>query len=142
MDPGLGGLLQPLSRSWRLLPVLLPMSCRLLRWSCRGEIRLLPGGKAQLGTGYKRDTLIPTGGSFDEGARDFVADAVDRAIASNAVSLVCGIVGNMFLLLNFTQSVRYIIALPFTIVLWFLATGIVSRIPSSSLWHVLTSSES
>lgn len=44
----------------------------------------------------------------------------------NAVSLFCGIVGNIFLLLNFTQSVRYIVALPVTIVLWFLATGIVS----------------
>jgi potassium channel subfamily K len=44
----------------------------------------------------------------------------------NAVSLFCGVIGNMFLLLNFTQTVRYIIALPVTIVTWFLATGIVS----------------
>ncbi|OOQ89482.1 ion channel [Penicillium brasilianum] len=44
--------------------------------------------------------------------------------AMNAISLFCGVVGNMFLLLNFTQTVRYIIALPVTIVSWFLATGI------------------
>jgi potassium channel subfamily K len=45
----------------------------------------------------------------------------------NAISLFLGVVGNMFLLLNFTQTVRYIIALPVTIVSWFLATGIVSE---------------
>lgn len=44
----------------------------------------------------------------------------------NAVSLVCGVVGNGFLLFNFTHIIRYIIALPVTIILWFLATGIVS----------------
>lgn len=47
-------------------------------------------------------------------------------IALNAVSLACGFVGNLFLLLNFTKLVRYIIALPATIFLWYLATGIVS----------------
>jgi potassium channel subfamily K len=56
-----------------------------------------------------------------------IADRVDRIIAMNAVSLVCGVVGNVFLLFNFTTFVRYIIALPVTIVSWFLATGIVSE---------------
>lgn len=51
-----------------------------------------------------------------------------RAVALNATSLACGVVGNVFLLCNFTQAVRYIIALPVSIVLWWLATGIVSRI--------------
>jgi hypothetical protein len=46
----------------------------------------------------------------------------------NAVSLFCGVVGNVFLLFNFTTTVRYIIALPVTIVLWFLATGMVSEV--------------
>lgn len=36
--------------------------------------------------------------------------------------------GNAFLLFNFTQIVRYIIALPVTIILWFMATGIVSNL--------------
>lgn len=56
-----------------------------------------------------------------------IADRVDRILAMNAVSLFCGVVGNVFLLFNFTTFVRYIIALPVTIVSWFLATGIVSE---------------
>ncbi|KAJ5101892.1 hypothetical protein NUU61_004114 [Penicillium alfredii] len=51
--------------------------------------------------------------------------------ALNAVSLVCGVVGNVFLLFNFTQTVRYIIALPVTIILWFLATGILGGITAA-----------
>ena len=47
-------------------------------------------------------------------------------IALNAASLVCGFAGNIFLLFNFTRRVRYIIALPMTIILWYFATGIVS----------------
>jgi len=42
----------------------------------------------------------------------------------NAVSLVCGFVGNIFLLLNFTRVCRYIIALPVTIFMWILSFGI------------------
>lgn len=60
-----------------------------------------------------------------------MADYISRITAFNAMSLVCGIVGNIFLLLNFTQTVRYIIALPVTIILWFLATGMVSIAPYS-----------
>ena len=47
-------------------------------------------------------------------------------VALNAASLVCGFVGNIFLLFNFTRRVRYIMALPATIILWYFATGIVS----------------
>ena len=47
-------------------------------------------------------------------------------IGLNAASLVCGFAGNAFLLFNFTRVVRYIIALPMTIILWYFATGIVS----------------
>jgi potassium channel subfamily K len=54
----------------------------------------------------------------------------------NAISLVCGVVGNIFLLLNFTQAVRYIIALPVTIILWFLATGMVRDNPIS-IWLIV-----
>lgn len=42
----------------------------------------------------------------------------------NVVSLVCGFVGNVFLLFNFTGRVRYIIALPATIGIWYIASGI------------------
>lgn len=41
----------------------------------------------------------------------------------NAASLALGFVGNFFLLANFTSRIRYIVALPVTIVLWFLASG-------------------
>ena len=44
--------------------------------------------------------------------------------ALNVASLAAGLVGNLFLLCNFTKRVRYIIALPVTIVLWYVATGI------------------
>ncbi len=47
-------------------------------------------------------------------------------ISLNAASLVCGFIGNIFLLFNFTRRVRYIIALPMTMILWYFATGIVS----------------
>jgi hypothetical protein len=43
----------------------------------------------------------------------------------NVVSLVCGFVGNLFLLFNFTGRISYIIALPATILIWYVATGIV-----------------
>ena len=42
----------------------------------------------------------------------------------NVVSLVAGFVGNIFLLFNFTGRVRYIIALPATIIIWYIASGI------------------
>lgn len=43
----------------------------------------------------------------------------------NGASLACGFIGNIFLLFNFTRRIRYIVALPVTIVLWYFATGIV-----------------
>lgn len=49
-------------------------------------------------------------------------------VALNIASLVCGFVGNLFLLFNFTKAVRYIIALPATIILWYIATGILMSI--------------
>jgi len=54
----------------------------------------------------------------------------------NVVSLVAGFVGNLFLLFNFTNRIRYIIALPVTIVLWYLATGILIAITLSMEIHV------
>ncbi|TID26736.1 voltage-gated potassium channel [Venturia nashicola] len=49
----------------------------------------------------------------------------------NVASLVCGFVGNIFLLFNFTSRVRYIIALPATIILWCVATFILTGITIS-----------
>ncbi|KAL6708043.1 Potassium channel [Coniothyrium glycines] len=41
----------------------------------------------------------------------------------NVASLICGFLGNLFLLLNFTQRIRYIVALPASIIFWYLASG-------------------
>jgi potassium channel subfamily K len=49
----------------------------------------------------------------------------------NVASLVCGFVGNLFLLFNFTKRVRYIVALPATIVFFYLASGILIGITVS-----------
>src|ERR1700753_1786259 len=38
----------------------------------------------------------------------------------NIASLICGFVGNLFLLFNFTKRVRYIVALPATILLFYI----------------------
>lgn len=47
-------------------------------------------------------------------------------IVLNGVSLGCGFAGNLFLLFNFTRAVRYIVALPASIFLWYLATGLLT----------------
>ncbi|KAK5175815.1 Potassium channel [Saxophila tyrrhenica] len=54
----------------------------------------------------------------------------------NVASLVVGFVGNIFLLCNFTQRIRYIIALPVTIASWYIATGILIGITASMELHV------
>ncbi|KAJ9605480.1 Potassium channel [Cladophialophora chaetospira] len=54
----------------------------------------------------------------------------------NIASLVCGFVGNLFLLFNFTKRVRYIVALPATIVLFYIASGILIGITASMNLHV------
>jgi potassium channel subfamily K, other eukaryote len=59
-----------------------------------------------------------------------------RCIALNVASLVCGSMGNLFLLFNFTRRVRYIVALPTTITLFYFATGILIGITSSMNLYV------
>lgn len=49
----------------------------------------------------------------------------------NGASLACGFIGNLFLLFNFTRRIRYIVALPVTIILWYFATGILMAITIS-----------
>ncbi|KAJ6071539.1 hypothetical protein N7499_009553 [Penicillium canescens] len=71
-------------------------------------------------------TLGRAGNYLEEGYPD-----PPWAIALNAVSLFCGVVGNIFLLFNFTQVIRYIVALPVTIILWFIATGILGGITAA-----------
>lgn len=54
----------------------------------------------------------------------------------NIASLVCGFVGNLFLLLNFTKRVRYIVALPATIILFYISAGILTGITLSMHLHL------
>ncbi|KAJ4353627.1 Potassium channel [Didymosphaeria variabile] len=68
----------------------------------------------------------------------FVSEIEGKAFADprwcyyfNVASLICGFLGNLFLLFNFTQRIRYIIALPATIILWYLATGFLIGITAS-----------
>ena len=70
-------------------------------------------------------TLIPTGASGPH-LVELSSLNIARCVALNAASLVCGFIGNVFLLFNFTRRIRYIVALPMTIILWYFATGIVS----------------
>lgn len=49
----------------------------------------------------------------------------------NVASLVNGFVGNIFLLFNFTNRIRYIVALPMTILNWYIATGMLIAITVS-----------
>ena len=46
----------------------------------------------------------------------------------NVVSLAAGFIGNLFLLFNFTNRIRYIIALPVTILMWYISAGILIAI--------------
>jgi potassium channel subfamily K len=59
-----------------------------------------------------------------------------RCTALNIASLVCAFVGNLFLLFNFTKRVRYIVALPATIILFYFASGILIGITSSMAIYV------
>ncbi|KAF3048409.1 Potassium channel [Didymella heteroderae] len=66
---------------------------------------------------------------------DFVSDLFGVPYADpkwcywlNVVSLICGFLGNIFLLFNFTQKIRYIIALPATIILWYISSGLLIAI--------------
>ncbi|PBP22292.1 voltage-gated potassium channel [Diplocarpon rosae] len=73
---------------------------------------------------------LPNNGALPEGV-DGLGTPIkdpDWAIVLNAISLGCGFFGNFCLLLNFTQRIRYIIALPATIISWYFATGILIAI--------------
>ncbi|OCK86061.1 voltage-gated potassium channel [Lepidopterella palustris CBS 459.81] len=54
----------------------------------------------------------------------------------NVASLIFGFLGNIFLLMNFTQRVQYIVALPMTIILWYFATGFLIGI--TACMHIYT----
>ncbi|KAK3324731.1 hypothetical protein B0T19DRAFT_444122 [Cercophora scortea] len=77
-------------------------------------------------------------------------------IISNIISLICGLAGNVLLLLNFVGRVRYIIALPLAILCWVLSSVILiaielamyiyvppeppAQIYSQGFWHAVLAS--
>jgi hypothetical protein len=70
---------------------------------------------------------LPNNGQLPAGADGAGVDIADPRWVTilNAISLGFGVLGNLSLLFNFTKRIRYIIALPLTIVAWYIATGIV-----------------
>ncbi|PYI22851.1 voltage-gated potassium channel [Aspergillus japonicus CBS 114.51] len=75
-------------------------------------------------------TVLTQTDSFGQPIQKSVGDP-RWCIALNATSLACGLVGNLFLLFNFTRTVRYILALPVSIILWFLSTSILIGITAA-----------
>ncbi|PYH45751.1 potassium channel family protein [Aspergillus saccharolyticus JOP 1030-1] len=75
-------------------------------------------------------TVLTQTDSFGQPIQEPLADP-RWCIALNATSLACGLAGNLFLLFNFTRTVRYIIALPVSIILWFLSTSILIGITAA-----------
>ncbi|KAK6354779.1 Potassium channel [Orbilia brochopaga] len=49
-------------------------------------------------------------------------------IGINAGSLFFGVIGNFFLMCNYSRRLRYVIAMPFTILGWFLSSGMLASI--------------
>lgn len=82
---------------------------------------------------------LPDNGQLPEGIDDAGVNIPDPEweIILNAISLAAGFFGNFCLLVNFTKRIRYIIALPLTIIAWYLATGIVSKNDHALIFHTL-----
>ncbi|CZR62243.1 related to potassium channel [Phialocephala subalpina] len=81
---------------------------------------------------------LPNNGALPEGTDDAGVDIADPhwEVILNAISLACGFFGNFCLLLNFTRRIRYIVALPATIISWYFATGILIAITVAMNEHV------
>ncbi|TAQ91052.1 hypothetical protein B7494_g586 [Chlorociboria aeruginascens] len=69
---------------------------------------------------------LPNNGQLPEGTDDAGTGIPDPhwEIILNAISLACGFFGNLCLLFNFTKRIRYIVALPLSIISWYFATSI------------------
>ncbi|KAI8624287.1 hypothetical protein F5Y19DRAFT_467913 [Xylariaceae sp. FL1651] len=76
---------------------------------------------------------LPNNGQLPEGADDngFPKKDPGWELALNGVSLACGFAGNFLLLLHFVGRIRYIVALPLSIILWLLASVILIAITAS-----------
>ncbi|KAI9657252.1 MAG: Potassium channel [Alyxoria varia] len=84
---------------------------------------------------YWRSNLIPGDGDTWDGREALLPELEGIPFPDppwmlklNILSLVFGFVGNIFLLANFTNRVRYLVALPVTVVLWYFATALLIAI--------------
>lgn len=104
------------------------MSCQLLLWSCHGEVTYPSTRKTRLETHCKLVSLTLDGKDivYCHDDPDGVYADFCRCIALNATSLALGLLGNAFLLCNFTRIIRYIIALPASIICWTASMALVS----------------
>ena len=83
--------------------------------------------------------MLPNNGQLPEGVDDAGVDIADPEWVTvlNAISLAVGVLGNLALLFNFTRRIRYIIALPLTIIAWYIATAIVWKSLVSLCWETI-----
>ncbi|KAH8884795.1 voltage-gated potassium channel [Thozetella sp. PMI_491] len=89
---------------------------------------------------------LPDNGELPDGADNNGVGIADPRweIICNAISLAFGFTGNIFLLLNFTGRVRYIIALPLSILFWIFSIYVPpippGEIYSQGFWHAVLAS--
>ncbi len=102
-------------------------------WFCSTAIPLLAATSGPLANVLSIAALVTSWrNNYDPANPGVDSDSIGYpdphwCLGLNGASLACGFAGNLFLLFNFTRKVRYIVALPATIILWYFATGIVGR---------------
>lgn len=100
-------------------------------WFCSTAIPLLAATTGPLANVMSIAALVTSWrNNYDPANSGIDADSIGFpdpkwCLGLNGASLACGFAGNIFLLFNFTRRIRYIVALPVTIILWYFATGIV-----------------
>lgn len=102
-------------------------------WFCSTAIPLLAATTGPLANVMSIAALVTSWrNNYDPANPGIDADSIGFpdprwCLGLNGASLACGFAGNIFLLFNFTRRIRYIVALPVTIILWYFATGIVCQ---------------
>ena len=111
-------------------------------WFCSTAIPLLAATTGPLANVMSIAALVTSWrNNYDPANPGIDADSIGFpdpkwCLGLNGASLACGFVGNIFLLFNFTRRIRYIVALPVTIILWYFATGIVGHnSPLNCVFH-------
>ncbi|KAK4692313.1 hypothetical protein P7C71_g4869, partial [Lecanoromycetidae sp. Uapishka_2] len=128
-------------------------------WFCSTAIPLLAATTGPLANVMSIAALVTSWrNNYAPGSPGVDADSIGFpdpkwCLGLNGASLACGFIGNLFLLFNFTRRIRYIVALPLTIILWYFATGILmgitismnefvppnypSQVYSQGFWHAV-----